>query len=82
MYPLEIYDFVTVENGGELFTEVWNSDVKLQIGTIHTESEMPNGVPHICGIRVLQEYLTFDDLEAFKKGVREHVVGALERIRK
>ena len=76
MNPLEIYEFVTVENGCELFTEVWNSDIKLHIGTIHTETEI-NEFPHVCGIRVLKEYLTFDDLAALNEGYREHVFGVI-----
>jgi hypothetical protein len=77
MNSLELYEFVTVENGGELYTEVWNSDCKLHIGTIHTETES-NEIPHVCGIRVLKEYLTFDDLVALNEGCREHVFGVLK----
>lgn len=82
MNPMELYKFVTVDNSGELQTEVWNIEDKLQVGTIFTESEMADGVPLICGIRCLKEYLTYDDLEAFKKGYREHVVGVIQVKRK
>jgi len=81
MNPMKIYDFVTVNNSGELQTEVWNNESKLHIGTIFTDTEMADGVPHICGIRVLREYLTYNDLEAFKLGYREHVIGVMGKIR-